>query len=215
MRVRVSHVTQRERHPNCEAGNEPRLTLTPVLQPSNQSIKLLFVIMPASFKCLSCGKEVPTIKGLHSHISQRQGCRDALRRVAQRQQPEDKSIDSDENDKPDDFQMDYDDTPMLFEPNTADEATRPIPSRRTQIEEIEDEEAGGIRRYVEDYGRNAGHVFGKGQSQFAKWREAQVQAGHAPWAPYNDLEEWELSQWLILNVGQNATDKFLKLPIVS
>ena len=172
--------------------------------------------MPASFKCLSCRKEVPTIKGLRSHISQRQGCRDALRRVAQRQQPEDKSIDSDENDKPvDDFQMDYDDAPMLFELNTADEATRPIPSRRTQIEEIEDEEAGGIRRYVEDYGGNAGHVFGKGQNQFEKWREAQVQAGHAPWAPYNDLEEWELSEWLILNVGQNATDKFLKLPIVS
>jgi hypothetical protein len=136
--------------------------------------------------------------------------------VAQQQQPEDKSIDSDKNDKPvDNFQMGYDDAPMLFEPNMADEATRPIPSHQTQMEEIEDEEARGIHRYVEDYGGNAGHVFRKGQSQFAKWREAQVQVGHAPWAPYNNLAEWELSQWLILNSGQNATDKFLKLPIVS
>jgi hypothetical protein len=95
--------------------------------------------------------------------------------VAQQQQPEDKSIDSGKNDKPvDNFQMDYDDAPMLFELNMVDEATRPIPSHWTQMEEIEDEEARGIHRYVEDYGGNAGHVFGKGQSQFAKWREAQV-----------------------------------------
>ena len=36
-----------------------------------------------------------------------------------------------------------------------------------------------------------------------------------PWAPFEDLEEWDLAQWLLLNAGQNATDKFLKLPIVS
>jgi hypothetical protein len=83
------------------------------------------------------------------------------------------------------------------------------------MEEVEDEEAGGICRYVEDYGQSAGHIYGEGQSQFAKWREAQKKAGHTPWSPYTDLEEWDLSQWLILNVGQNATDKYLKLPIVS
>lgn len=35
-----------------------------------------------------------------------------------------------------------------------------------------------------------------------------------PWAPFADQEAWELAQWVITNVGQNATDKFLKLPIV-
>ena len=39
--------------------------------------------------------------------------------------------------------------------------------------------------------------------------------GDDPWAPFKDKEEWELAQWLITNVGQNATDKYLKLPIVS
>lgn len=68
--------------------------------------------------------------------------------------------------------MDYDDKPMLFEPDQADEAARSITSRRTQVEEVDDEEAGGIHRYVEDYGRGAGRTFGKGQSQFAKWRDA-------------------------------------------
>jgi hypothetical protein len=175
--------------------------------------------MPASFKCSHCGKSVPTVKGLRSHIAQRQPCRDALRRVAKRQPPKDKSLPIPEDDEPaDDVQFD-DDEPMLFEPNQADEeldhSASAGPSRWTQVEEVEDEEAGGIRRYVEDYGQSAGYVYGEGQSQFAKWREAQNEAGLAPWSPYDDLEEWELSEWLLLNVGQNATDKYLKLPIVS
>ena len=104
----------------------------------------------------------------------------------------------------DDLQFDDVDEPMVFEPNQADEeldhSTSTSPSRQTQMEEVEDGEAGGIRRYVEDYGRSAGHVYGEGQSQFMKWREAQKNAGHAPWSPYNDLDEWDLSQWLIHNV---------------
>ena len=74
---------------------------------------------------------------------------------------------------------------------------------------------GGICRYVEDYGQSAGYIYGEGQSLFAKWREAQNEAGHVPWLPYNDLEEWDPSEWLLLNVGQNTMDKYLKLPIVS
>jgi hypothetical protein len=35
------------------------------------------------------------------------------------------------------------------------------------------------------------------------------------WGPFKDEEEWQLAKWLIQNVGQNQTDKFLKLPIVS
>ena len=176
--------------------------------------------MSASFKCSYCGKSVPTVKGLRSHIAQRQPCRDALRRVAERQPPNVKSLHIHEDEEPtDDLQFDHVDEPMVFEPNRADEeldnSTSASPSRRTQMEEVEDEEAGGIRRYVEDYGQSAGHVYGEGQSQFMKWREAQKNAGHAPWSPYNDLDEWDLSQWLIRNVGQNATDEYLKLPIVS
>lgn len=34
-------------------------------------------------------------------------------------------------------------------------------------------------------------------------------------APFNSQDEWELAQWLLRNVGHNATEDFLKLPIVS
>ena len=37
----------------------------------------------------------------------------------------------------------------------------------------------------------------------------------APWAPFEDLEEWELARWIATHVGQNAANELLKLPIVS
>ena len=173
--------------------------------------------MSASFKCSHCGKCVPTVKGLRSHIAQRQSCRDVLRRVAERQPPRVKSLHIHEDDEPaDDVQFNKEEPMLLSE---ADEelchSSSAGPSQRTQTEEVENEKAGGICQYVEDYSRSAGYIYSEGQSQFSSWREAQKEAGHAPWSPYNDLEEWDLSQWLILNVGQNATDKYLKLPIVS
>jgi hypothetical protein len=136
--------------------------------------------------------------------------------VAEQQPPKDKSLPIPEDDE---AMNDFNDEPMLFEPNQADEgldhSTSASPSQRTQVEEVEDEVAGGICRYVEDYGWSAGYVCGEGQSQFTKWRDAQNEVGHVPWLPYNDLDEWELLEWLLLNVGQNAMDKYLKLPIVS
>lgn len=113
------------------------------------------------------------------------------------------------------------DQPMIFELGLADEGVS-LPHNTTSnwwtmMEEVEDEEVGGFHWYIEDYGEDgdAGKGFGEGQSQFSQWREAQTKAGLEPWAPFDDLEEWDLAQWLLLNAGQNATDKFLKLPIVS
>lgn len=178
--------------------------------------------MAKSYVCAYCKKGVPTLKGMSSHISQRPDCRDALRRLAKRRPPQAKSVDPEEDQSAVDMQMEVDeDQPMIFESGPADEGAspphNPASNRRTTMEEVEDEEAGGFRRYVEDYGEDgdAGKGFGEGQSQFAQWREAQTKAGLEPWAPFENLEEWDLAQWLLLNAGQNATDKFLKLPIVS
>jgi len=46
-------------------------------------------------------------------------------------------------------------------------------------------------------------------------RAEQVRQGQHPWALFEDQDEWELVEWLMMNVGQNATDKYLKLLIVS
>ena len=90
-----------------------------------------------------------------------------------------------------------------------------IPDRRARVEEVEDEEDGGIKRWIEDYPWPAGTVGMPSQTYFEELRAEQRCKGQDPWAPFKDEEEWGLAQWLMLNVGQNATDKFLKLPIVS
>ncbi|KAF8219621.1 hypothetical protein L208DRAFT_1338875, partial [Tricholoma matsutake] len=43
--------------------------------------------------------------------------------------------------------------------------------------------------------------------------EEQAALGENMWAPFASQEEWDLSQWLMKNVGQNSIDEYLKLPI--
>lgn len=155
-------------------------------------------------------------------MTQRQACRYALRRAAERRQPQNRSGGTDSND--DGTPMEEIDEPQqLFEPASdvpmdPSGSFEPEPnntSRRAYVEEVDDEESGGSARYVEDYLGNAGKTKGHSQNYFERWREAQRDKNFKPWVPFSDIEEWELAQWLIMNVGQNATDKFLKLPIVS
>ncbi|KAG1850657.1 hypothetical protein F4604DRAFT_1592754 [Suillus subluteus] len=53
------------------------------------------------------------------------------------------------------------------------------------------------------------------ESMFHDIRAQQEAQGLDPWVPFADAEEWGLVKWLVSHVGQNAIDKFMKLPIVS
>jgi len=131
---------------------------------------------------------------------------------------EDVLVDSDGDSEMEDETLTYDynppqpdiDYPQLPAPAPAERL-----DRRARVEEVEDEEAGDQSRWIEDFPRPAGVRGEAAQSYFEKVRAVQEERGEDPWAPFEDEEEWELAQWLLLNVGQNATDKFLKLPIVS
>lgn len=72
-----------------------------------------------------------------------------------------------------------------------------------------------VSRWVEAYPKLAGATKGLGQTEFAKVHESQGESDKDPWSPFESQDEWQLAQWLLHNVGQNATDEFLKLPIVS
>ncbi|KAG1778110.1 hypothetical protein EV702DRAFT_1179094 [Suillus placidus] len=50
---------------------------------------------------------------------------------------------------------------------------------------------------------------------FQKIRDQQEAKGLDQWAPFADAEEWGLVRWLVSQVGQNAIDEFMKLPIMS
>jgi hypothetical protein len=91
-----------------------------------------------------------------------------------------------------------------------------LASNRSQSVEVEDEDAPG--RYAEDYNpENVAHILRKSLSDFETLKDDQNKAGLAekPWAPFEDEGEWELARFLIKEVSQTATNKYLKLPIVS
>lgn len=63
---------------------------------------------------------------------------------------------------------------MLFDQNVDqgvdDEEVGGSPNQRAYVEEVEDEEAGGLLRWVGDYPGNAGEIKSKGQNHFECWR---------------------------------------------
>ncbi|KAI0283817.1 hypothetical protein BC826DRAFT_1093774 [Russula brevipes] len=80
------------------------------------------------------------------------------------------------------------------------------------VGEVDDEEASGC--YSEPYPGNTAEKLGVGQPEFRRLHEEQNARGQLPWAPFTDLDKWELAQWLLKRVNQTGTDEFLKLPII-
>jgi hypothetical protein len=72
-------------------------------------------------------------------------------------------------------------------------------------------------RYIENFPAEhlAGATWGSCKTLFESLDEEQKREGGSRWAPFEDEEEWQLAEWLIQNVGQKQTDRFLRLPIVS
>jgi hypothetical protein len=87
---------------------------------------------------------------------------------------------------------------------------------QSQSVEVEDGDTPG--RYAEDYDpADVARILRKSQSAFEMTKEGQNNAGleEEPWAPFDDEDEWKLAEFLIKEVSQTATNKYLKLPIVS
>lgn len=88
--------------------------------------------------------------------------------------------------------------------------------RHPTVEDVTDEiDDGGcyIENFPEEY--LAGAIWGHCKPLFESLDDERVRDGGSCWAPFDDEDEWQLAEWLIRNVGQNQTDTFLKLPIVS
>lgn len=70
-------------------------------------------------------------------------------------------------------------------------------------------------RFIESYPGNAGQGKRKSTTRFEEWLAIQENEGKNKWEPFASEDEWELTRWLIKNVGQKSTDEYLKLSIVS
>ena len=126
---------------------------------------------------------------------------------------------ADENGKEMDMIIDYE--PPIEDPISHDDRTSPSNTpaapidQRARVEDVDDNEDNSCERWIEDFPQPVGVPIRPAKSYFETVRDNQKQHGEEPWAPFQDIEEWELAQFLMLNLGQNAMDKYLKLPIVS
>ena len=92
---------------------------------------------------------------------------------------------------------------------------------RVTVEEVEDEEAGGIpkRPWVGEFPAAAGSVLWYARTCFEKLLEKyHASAGNMDiftGTPFSDREEWELARWLVKSgLSQEAIEQYLTLPIV-
>ncbi|KAH9893250.1 hypothetical protein C8Q73DRAFT_761055 [Cubamyces lactineus] len=88
--------------------------------------------------------------------------------------------------------------------------------RRVEVEEIPDQEEGGLPRkpWIEDFAGHAGTTFGTAETPFEGIRHAKDQAHESPWAPFESEEEWELARWLVTSgLTQSSIERYLKLKI--
>ncbi|CDO76939.1 hypothetical protein BN946_scf185006.g21 [Trametes cinnabarina] len=92
-----------------------------------------------------------------------------------------------------------------------------LPRRlRVEIEEVEDIEEGGLphRPWIEEFPTSAGATYGCAETEFKRILREQRDKGVEPWAPFADMEEWELAEWLITSgLSQTAIEEYLKLNI--
>lgn len=93
----------------------------------------------------------------------------------------------------------------------------PPPSKRTRVEDVEDEDdtLGPREYYIEDFPWPAGDpILERGVSPmfFELLRREKVMKGEDMWRPFSSREEWELARWLVRSgISQKEIDNFLKL----
>jgi hypothetical protein len=68
-------------------------------------------------------------------------------------------------------------------------------------------------RYVEFYPGKAAESLGTAKTAFQERFERQQALGLPLWAPFADMKEWELAEWLVNSVNKRKAEQFLKLSV--
>lgn len=189
--------------------------------------------MPQTSRCDFCGKgPFPTHAGLSKHIQRASACREASKKelgqyIANIWQDYEPHM----SDQCSHTQPSFHDDPSTehLDPTILDaeiNAAGDFMPAFTPIQPIvEDLEVPGHRNpllsvpdnffSVETYPAEAkaGATWGTGTPKFQAIHKEQAAVGKE-WGPFEDENEWQLAEWLIKNVGQTQTDKFLKLKII-
>jgi hypothetical protein len=193
--------------------------------------------MPPTARCGFCGKgPFPTRAGLSKHIQRVSSCREASKKELDQYIA---NIWQDHAPGPTPSRVESSPSPPLFlddalehldptildanidvaEHSDAETAMRPTVEEVPHADESDPLRHNSTPRntfFVERYPAEAkaGAAWGSGTPKFEAIRQERAEVGK-DWGPFEDEDEWQLAEWLIQNVGQIQTDKFLKLPIVS
>ena len=174
--------------------------------------------MPRS-RCQFCGKTFETLRAVNHHISASESCYNEWRKDLLRndepspKRPKKNPTAQEEED------LEGDEGILDVESELVDDFVFASPPGRTAVEIPQDDgrdtyPTSTIPRFIEPYPGDAGQGIRKCKTRFEKWFKNQSDPKN-PWDPFASKDEWSLTMWLLKNVGQKATDQFLKLPIVS
>ncbi|GBE84274.1 hypothetical protein SCP_0602520 [Sparassis crispa] len=86
-------------------------------------------------------------------------------------------------------------------------------SKRARVDDVEDEDNLPAGQFCEHFSDPAATVIGAAKTDFELHRDGMNATDSMPFSPFADEEEWELSEWLMKNLGQNCIDEYLSLPI--
>lgn len=180
--------------------------------------------------CKHCGKGFATDRGVEHHIAKARECREAARKEFQKGVNErwgstgegGQSVPRSQSPQafPDDS-MDFgtiqaaDDLPYHVQTPPPEQSVANIPGEHQHNNQRHLPEKGEAYQYVTEYraSARAGEVIGREEPENMRVR-AKLRKEETPFGPFEDLDEFELAEWLLPNVGQGKTDEYLKLPIV-
>ncbi|KAH7905500.1 Zn-finger domain-containing protein [Hygrophoropsis aurantiaca] len=180
--------------------------------------------------CTYCGAEVPTVAGLNKHVQRSESCRqkwrDQLKNFsvtvfdlgggfvdpALPDHNDDGDIAADYGANADGNGLENDNESLNgFEPG--EDVIQNQPQNQPQ-DTTHSPRHEWQRARVDDANEDDDILdrYGNAQTKYEEIRSSEE--NNRPWGPFDDEGEWELARWLIQNVGQMQTDKFLKLPII-
>ncbi|OCH89324.1 hypothetical protein OBBRIDRAFT_842278 [Obba rivulosa] len=167
------------------------------------------------FVCEFCHREKPTLQGIRSHISQSPLCRCTIDIPAEDTPELPSGLDEADFPLPEFDPPEFNAAQFLAPEPEQNWGETSCPSKCTRIEELVDEEYGGIpkRPWVEPCS-GAGAVLEEGTTAFETHRKHQKEKQEPSWAPFDSRDEWELARWLLTSgLTQKAIDDFLQLHI--
>ncbi|KAH9923117.1 uncharacterized protein BXZ73DRAFT_91463 [Epithele typhae] len=172
--------------------------------------------------CQFCGKDFPTPQGVLSHISQSTACRSArsqkvnqrvqelLHGIPQEPPPSDTTATFPSDLGSPSATLSDDRQHGVGEAADQPSPTQPHPGCRVTVEEVEDEEAGGLpkRLWRGEYPASARTTFEELLAQKHNSKTPIV-------SPFASEEEWDLVKWLFTSgLSQQAIEEYLSLPLV-